>query len=150
MRPEGVAAASREVKRADRARMRLRRATSREDAEDAWADFLTHAGKVYGKIRAACHGHPLDWGWWGKKLDERDRDPLLLYVHKARNSDTHRLESIAAFLDPLPVIDEHGHVYQPPTRHKGRDLNNADLVLIARLAADYLHDFVSEARSRLR
>jgi hypothetical protein len=150
MRPEGVAAAVREVKRAVRAHSRISRAETPEDAEDEWTVFLGHAGKVYTKLRAACYGHPRDFGWFGKKLDDRARDPLLLYIHKARNSDTHRLERLTEDLKPLPVVDEHGVVYPVPTEHLGRDISNADVVTIAYYAAMYLQDLCAEAISRLR
>ncbi len=80
MRTEGVAAAARELRRAQSALRRIARAQETDEIEDAWVDFLSHAGRVYTKLRAACYGHPLDFGWFGKKLDERDRDPLLLYT----------------------------------------------------------------------
>lgn len=172
MRPEGVAAASREVRRSARAHRRIALAETLEEAEDAWIDFLTHAGKVYTKLRAACHGQPLDWSWWKKKMDERRDDLLLAYVHHARNCDTHRLEPMTAqipdgqhlfdvsgmekvqhrgpaHLRPLPVTDK-GVTYDPPIRHKNIGLAYADVGMIAFLAGLYLQELVSEAESRPR
>lgn len=158
MRSEGVAAAAREMRRAGRAHGRINMAETNEQAEDAWIDFLTHAGKVYTKLRAACYGHPLDWGWFGKKLDERDREPLALYIHKARNSETHRLDDIITarrggwprHLRPLPVTDERGVIYQVPTHYKGLRLGDIDVATLAMFASDHLQDLVREATSRLR
>lgn len=150
MRPEGVDAAKREMKRALRARDRFVVAKDWEDAEDAYDAFLTHAGRVYEKLRAACFGHPRDWSWWKKKLDERRDDELLLYIHKARNSGTHRLEEGTKWigagqhrfhlqsygtiqqrchfdhLSPLPVRDKEGIVYEPPCRHRSRFIGYMD------------------------
>ena len=172
MRPEGVAAAAREVKRCVRAHRRLSTAATIEDAEDAWANFLDCAGKVYTKLRAACHGHPKDWGWFGKKLDERSRDQLLIYIHKARNCDTHRLDDITKhhvgtrtitlanlgqvhhsgprLIVPLAVTDEHGKIYDVPVKHKDLAIQFADAGMIAFFASKYLQELVKEARSRLR
>lgn len=173
MRPEGVQAAIREAKRADRARHRFNQLDA-EAAEDEWDTFLTHAGKVYTKLRAACHGHPLDWSWWKKKMDERDQDDLLLYIHKARNSDTHRLEESTRWLSPgdhfihlkgygvvsehvmrkhlspLPVRDKAGKIYNPPYRHRNRIIGYMDVLTIMWLAGIYLNELVAEANSRLR
>ena len=173
MRREGVAAASREVRRCVRALRIISTAATNEDAEDAWADFLYCAGKVYTKLRAACHGHPRDWGWFGKKLDERSRDQLLLYIHKARNCDTHRLDDITEhhsvgtrtvtlanlgqvhqsgprLIVPLAVTDKHGTVYDVPVKHKDLAIQFADAGMIAFFASKYLQELVKEAASRLR
>jgi hypothetical protein len=48
------------MKRAARAHKRLSAADNFDDAEDAWADFLTYANKVYLKLRGACHGQGVD------------------------------------------------------------------------------------------
>lgn len=171
MRSEGVAAASREVKRCARAYRRILTAATNEDAEDAWADFLNCAGKVYTKLRAACHGHPLDWGWFGKKMDERRRDELLLYIHKARNCDVHRLEDITQhrvgtrtlndpklgqvhhsgprLMMPLSVIDKEGTIYNVPAKHRGLAIEYADVGMIAFFAVKYLRELVKESSFRL-
>lgn len=150
MRPEGVAAAARELKRAIRAHRRIAVATTVEEAEDAWVDFLGHAHKIYNKLKAATYGHPRDYGWYGKKLDERSADPLLLYVHKARNCDTHRLEPLLTpDLKPLAVIDK-GVTYEVPEFHAGDDIENPDCVTLSYFAAAYFQDLVMEADARLR
>jgi len=173
MRPEGVASAQRELKRALRARDHFVMATDPEAMEDAWDTFLTHAGRVYEKLRAACHGQ-LDWPWWRKQMDRRRDDELLLYIHKARNSETHRLESATQYLlpgnyqfdlkdygriveyvgfpqlMPLPVRDREGNIYDPPCRHNGRFIGRMDAGTIIWLASTHLQDLVREAASRLR
>lgn len=174
MRPEGVAAASRELKRALRARDRFVVTKDREESEDAWDAFLTHAGRVYEKLKAACYGHPRDSSWWRKKLDERRDDELLVYIHKARNSETHRLEEATKWigagqhrfylhnygtiletcrfdhLSPLPVRDRAGAIYDPPCRHRSRFIGYMDCGTIMWLAGTYLQELVKEANSRLR
>ena len=171
MRPEGIGAANRELKRAIRAAKRVNYTGTLDDAEDAWVDFLTHANRIYLKLRLACHGQPLDWSWWKKKMDERRDDPLLCYIHHARNTDTHRLEDTVrrtpgsfVLTEPgcgevnysgpehllvLPVIDN-GVVYQPPTEHLGEGLVYPDAWHVSFLARKYLQALVAEANSRLR
>ncbi|MFL6725177.1 MAG: hypothetical protein ACJ8FS_01530 [Sphingomicrobium sp.] len=132
-------------------------ADTHDDVADAWADFLAHANKVYAKLRAACHGQPLDWMWWKKKMDERRDDPLLAYIHHARNCDTHRLEDTTRemrsdiqrpILLPVAVIDK-GILYPPPTEHRGQR-SAGDVAFTAWLAGTYLQELVAEAESRLR
>lgn len=172
MRPEGIAAAQRELKRAARAQRRLVTADSLEDADEAWGEFLTHANRVYTKLRAACHGQGVDWMWFKKKMDERRDDPLLSYIHHARNCDTHRLEPMTehieagrgqsdvpgigkiswggvAHLRPLPVVDK-AVTYDPPTHHFTIGIGYADCGRLSWLASMYLHEMVAEAASRRR
>jgi hypothetical protein len=154
MRPEGVAAAQRELKRLQRANYRLQDAWGDDlpEADEAWVEFLTHAAKIYTKLRAACFCHPLDWSWWKKRMDERRDDPMLSYIHHARNCDTHRLEGLtelipagngnAAHLKALPVMDK-GVIYHPPPDHE-------HVIEIMLLSAGKIQRLVAEANSRLR
>ena len=165
-----MTAANRELKRVARAHRRLSSADSFDDAEDAWADFLAHANKVYLKLRAACHGQGLDWMWWRKIMDERRDDPLLAYIHHARNSDTHRLEETVEWipigahtvqvpglgdvatgphLRALSVTDK-DVVYLPPTEHFGGPIPYPQADAISALATRYLDELVIAATFRLR
>lgn len=172
MRPEGVAAAAREIRRCTYAVRRLTTAPSLDVADEAWVDFLSHANRVYTKLRAASHGQGVDWMWWKRQMDERRDDQLLSYIHHARNCDTHRLEPMtehidagegltnipgigqvyygsAAHLRPLPVTDKR-ETYDPPSVHRGTEIAGADCGRIASLASEYLYALVSEAASRCR
>lgn len=154
MRQEGVAAAARELKRLSRAYQRLILAPDIEEAEDAWVDFLSHAYRIHEKLRAACHGHPLDWMWWKKRMDERRDDPLLSYVHHARNGDTHGLQETTVRISGAmehrlrlaPAIDK-GVEYPVPQMP---ELGDMSAETVALLAGAYLEELVSEAASRLR
>lgn len=156
MRPEGVAAAQRELRRAGRAHDRLVRAERFEEAEDAWADYLTHANRVFLKLRAACHGQ-LEWPWWKRIMDQRRDDPLLAYIHHARNSDTHKLEDTTQrvvfgdsrhdLLRPLPVVDK-GITYAVPRTKFGQSISSVGRISSYSFA--YLVELVGEAASRLR
>ena len=75
-----------------------------DEADDAWGEFLTHANRVYTKLRAACHGQGVDWMWWKKQINERRDDPLLCYIHHARNCDTHRLEPMTEHVHSDPGL----------------------------------------------
>jgi len=92
----------------NQARSRLRRATKALDAmasateiepfEDAWSDFLLATGGVYSKLKEGAKGHPKSEGWFGRAVNLRRTDPLLRYIHHARNSDEHGLEFGAAYI----------------------------------------------------
>jgi hypothetical protein len=95
----------RAVEHAERAFRRARRrleefgtATDIDEAEELWSEFLHWASKVHEKIRAGApqNGDPDSWTWFKKKLDERENDELLAYMHHARNAEHHRLEDVAA------------------------------------------------------
>jgi hypothetical protein len=58
-----------------------------EDTLDAWEDFLQASGRFYAKMKEASKGHPKSWKWFGARLDERESDELLSYIHHARNID---------------------------------------------------------------
>jgi hypothetical protein len=109
--------------------------------------------------------------WWKRKMDERRDDPLLSYIHHARNSDTHCLEdttqrlpagiytvempngrfqySSGDHLRPLPVIDK-GVTYPAPLEHNGVPHGFANVAFMALVAGEYLQFLVAEARSRIR
>lgn len=89
---------------------RLQQADDLEEVADAWEDFLQAAAKVYEKFRAASRGDPQTWGWFGRVEEERRSDPLLCYLHHARNADFHRFEEIVEPAGPIHGIKSTGGV----------------------------------------
>jgi hypothetical protein len=57
-----------------------------------WIDFLLAMNGVYTKLAAGSLGSPKSQGWFGRKKHERKTDPLLSYIHHARNADEHGVE----------------------------------------------------------
>lgn len=54
----------------------------------AWSDFLVHAQRTYDRLGKACNKGPAK-GWFDKIASLRKTDPLLQYMHQARNADEH-------------------------------------------------------------
>ena len=62
----------------------------------AWTDFLAAASTIYSKLEQGSKSHPSSLGWFGRMKRERKVDPLLSYIHHARNSDEHGIAEITA------------------------------------------------------
>lgn len=68
--------------------------TTFRDASLEWSNFLIFSNCIYTKLEQGSKSSPKSRYWFGKKKHERKKDPLLNYLHQARNSDEHRLEPI--------------------------------------------------------
>jgi hypothetical protein len=87
MNPSAVLQAKQRLLKLEKALSALRSATTVEDAEEAWTDFLLAASTIYSKLEQGSKGYAKTEPWFGKKKKERKDDPLLRYLHYARNSD---------------------------------------------------------------
>jgi hypothetical protein len=89
-------AVSSALSRLSRARVALERASN--SAQDltlfasAWSDFLLASNNVFSKLKEGSKGYNESERWFAQKISERKVDPLLRYLHHARNSDEHGLE----------------------------------------------------------
>jgi hypothetical protein len=63
-------------------------------AETAWSDFLLATSAVYSKLEQGAKGSGSSEGWFGRKKHDRRTDPLLSYIHHARNADEHGIEPV--------------------------------------------------------
>ena len=72
----------------------LRKADRTSRIVKEWGGFLTEAGRFYSKLETGSKQHGQSDGWFGRKKNERKTDPLLRYVHHARNSHEHSIEEI--------------------------------------------------------
>lgn len=84
--------------RLDKARTslaRIRASTSYADFVSAWTDFLVNANSVYTILEQGAKSSPQCRQWFGGKKKERRADPLLQYLHQARNADEHGLEPVS-------------------------------------------------------
>lgn len=107
----------------EKARARLSRASeslslieasdSYESFQSAWTDLLIHLNSVYSILEQGSRGNGKSEAWFGRKKNERRTDPLLQYVHQARNSDEHGIEPITK-LEPggigIGVAGESVHI----------------------------------------
>ena len=65
------------------------RATNFDEAHDAWTNFLVAASGIYAKLEQGSKGNNKSTDWFNKKKNERKNDPMLQYLHQARNADEH-------------------------------------------------------------
>jgi len=61
----------------------------------AWTDFLVALNGAHTILEQGAKESPQSRQWYGGKKVERRKDPLLGYLHQARNADEHGLEPIA-------------------------------------------------------
>src|SRR5690606_27755019 len=94
MDPQAVEQAKIRLKKAETAIARLKSADSFEQAEDAWTDFLSATSTIYSKLEQGAKVNGKSSAWFGRKKKERKDDPLLRYLHYARNSDEHGVQRL--------------------------------------------------------
>lgn len=100
MEPSAIAQARARLVKAEKALASFEAATTLEDAEEAWSDFLLAASTIYSKLEQGSKGHNRSAPWFGKKKKERRDDDLLRYLHFARNSDEHGIQRVSATTGP--------------------------------------------------
>jgi len=104
MDPDAVDQAKVRLRKAETALATLTAADSFEAAEDAWTDFLTASATIYSKLEQGAKAGAQSRQWFGQKKKQRKDDPLLRYLHHARNSDEHGIERvISRFHDTGPI-----------------------------------------------
>jgi len=96
MNSEAVSHARARLNKAESALLAFRNAEKLGQAEEAWSDFLIAASTIYSKLERGAKGFPKSEPWFGRRKKERKDDPLLRYLHFARNSDEHGIERVAA------------------------------------------------------
>lgn len=64
------------------------------DLEAYWKRYLHHLDRVWNKAEAHFSRSPKWSGWHGKFAQPRKKDPLLLYLNKARDADEHSITDI--------------------------------------------------------
>lgn len=73
---------------------RLSLENGKRDYEVAWSQFLSQVSRFYSKFEQGSKGCQKSEPWFGRKKHERKTDPLLSYLHHARDSDEHGLEYV--------------------------------------------------------
>jgi hypothetical protein len=72
----------------------MRNAKTFQEFEAAWSDFLLAAGRVFSKLEQGAKVSGPSKDWFGRRKHTRRTDPLLSYIHHARNADEHGIERI--------------------------------------------------------
>lgn len=94
MNPDAIEQAKVRLQKAEKALAELNAAEYFDDAESAWSDFLIAASGIYSKLEQGAKGYPLSEPWFGVEKNLRRKDPLLRYIHFARNVDEHGIERV--------------------------------------------------------
>lgn len=76
---------------------RILASTSFEETQSAWTNFLFHANAIYLFLEQGTKYDSKSGSWFGRKKHERKTDPLLNYLHHARNSNEHGLVKVIGF-----------------------------------------------------
>lgn len=62
---------------------------------EAWFKFLTACNGIDAILETSSRNHPTSRQWYGKKRKIRTKDPLLSYLHQARNVEEHGIQPVA-------------------------------------------------------
>ena len=93
MKQESVDAARKEFDHAGAELSSMKVAASPQDLDVTWSRFLVRANRVFTKLeRGAQEGSCK--GWFDRVKHCRRTDPLLKYIHQARDADEHGIERI--------------------------------------------------------
>jgi hypothetical protein len=97
MKRNAIEKARNRLERAREAFGRIEASRDFQSFEPAWTDFLTATNSIYSILEQSSKGDVRDRQWFGGKKRERREDPLLQYVHQARNADEHGAEPVSAY-----------------------------------------------------
>lgn len=94
------------LERAERAFADFKSAAGYAEAEDAWTDFLLACSTIYSQLEQGAKTSGKSAAWFGRQKALRKAQPVLRYLHFARNADEHGIERVTA---------QHpgGNVYSP-------------------------------------
>jgi hypothetical protein len=73
---------------------RLRESETHDDFSSAWTDLLLALNAVYSALEQGAKDNPRSRQWYGNEKRKRREDPLLQYLHQARNADEHGLAPV--------------------------------------------------------
>ena len=125
MNPNAIEQARSRLQKAERALATLKAAEYFDDAENAWSDFLLAASGIYSKLEQGAKGFPKSEPWFGVEKPLRKTDPLLRYIHFARNADEHGLERVTEqSLENLNLKFNERHLYK--ARRINKDTNEPE------------------------
>lgn len=83
-----------ELDRARKAVVGMRKATSLQELDEQWKEFLHRIERVWNKAASHFKKSPRWNGWQGKYLKLRGNDELLCYLVNARGADEHTINEI--------------------------------------------------------
>lgn len=92
MKKTGIDKATKRAAAATTALESANAATNYDEFEAAWAQFLVAGNAVHTILEVAARDCPTSRQWFGQKKKIQRKDPLLCYMHQARNADEHGIE----------------------------------------------------------
>ncbi len=79
---------------ARQALLAIQNSTSFSEFEPAWVAFITALNTIYTVLEQGAKSNSTSRQWYGGKKRERREDPLLQYLHQARNAEEHGIAPI--------------------------------------------------------
>ena len=89
MNPIAVTQAKEKLERAKSAIIKLQHSKTFAERSASWADFLVASSGVYSKLEQGSKSNGKSTAWFGRKKHDRKKNPLLSYIHHARNTEEH-------------------------------------------------------------
>ncbi len=87
--------------------------------ETGWWTFLHAASGIYAKLEQGAKTNGRSSAWFGRVKRLRKTDPLLSYLHHARNSEQHGLDPILEH-QKLGFVAKKGATVVPPAEEGGQ------------------------------
>jgi hypothetical protein len=94
MKLEAITKVKMRLQRAATALEAIRNATTLQELEPVWTDYLSAHNSIFTILEQGAKSEPKSRQWFGAKKQFRKKDPLLNYLHQARNADEHGIPSV--------------------------------------------------------
>jgi hypothetical protein len=94
MNRQAIVKAEEKLVRMRRAVCAMKEASEPDQIKRSWEDFIVAATTFYNALAHGAKGNNKSNAWFGKKKHARKTDPLLKYIHHARNAENHGIEQI--------------------------------------------------------
>lgn len=98
-----------ELNKATNAISRMENAKDFDTAHTEWTVFLWSTSRIYTKLEQGAKSDSKSVAWFRRKKRERKTDPLLCYLHHARNADEHGIERVTETHEGSFSIGGGGH-----------------------------------------
>lgn len=108
MNTDALHKAARKLEKLSKALDAMKAAISPMEIEDAWDDFVLGTGSFYSTLEQGAKGAGQSMGWFGRKKHERKSDPLLRYLHHARNAEEHGIKRITKRVSSSVTLKSQG------------------------------------------
>lgn len=95
--------------------------------QQCWYKFLCTANSIDAVLEFGSRSDPKTRPWYGQKINLRRKDPLLGYMHQARNVDEHGIEGVTEHVPGSLVIGVAGESVHVNMMVSGPDFTYADL-----------------------